>query len=84
MRKMAEELVEVRKFFAAHPNPAPGDNAFRKVRKRFRKRAAAVAKTTKKQFGDPWGLIALDLAADHKASAKVRFTWDVISYYKER
>ncbi len=60
MRKLAEELVEVRKFFAAHPNPEPGGNSLRKVRKRFRRRVSSVARTTKKQFGDPWGLIAMD------------------------
>ena len=60
MRVLAEGLVEVRKFFADHPNPAPGDNSLRKVRKRFNKRATAVAKTTKKHFGEPWGLIAME------------------------
>ncbi len=84
MRKLAEELVEVRKFFAAHPNPAPGDNSLRKVRKRFRKRVSSVAKTTKKQFGDPWGLIAMDIATNHRASAKVRLTGDVVAYENER
>ena len=84
MHKLAKGLVEVNQFFADHPDAAPGDNALRKVRKRFRKKVAAVAKTTKKQFGDPWGLIAMDVATGHQAAANVRFTGDVISYYRER
>ncbi len=84
MHKLAEGLVEVREFFDANPNPAPGDNSLRKVRKRFRKRVTSVAKTTKKQFGDPWGLIAMDIAANHKTSANVRFTGDVVCYDNER
>ena len=84
MRKLAEEMVKVRKFFDDHPDASPSGNAVRKVRERFRKRVAEVAKTTKKQFGDPWGLIAMDLATEQRAWASVRFTGDVVAYYEER
>ena len=84
MRKLAEEIVRVRKFFADHPNASPTGEEAGKVRADFRKRVAKVAKTTKKQFGDPWGLIAMDLATERGASASVRFTGDVVAYYKER
>ena len=72
------------KFFADHPNASPGDNGLRRVRKRFRKRVTAAAKTTKKQFGEPWGLIAMDIATNHQASANVRFTGDVVAYENDR
>ncbi len=84
MHELAEELVKVHKFFADHPNVSPGDNGLRRVRKRFRKRVTAAAKTTKKQFGEPWGLIAMDIATNHQASANVRFTGDVVAYENDR
>ena len=59
-------------------------NVRRIGRQVHRKRVAEVAKTTKKQFGDPWGLIAMDLATEQRASAGVRFTGDVVTYYEER
>jgi hypothetical protein len=85
MRAMAEKIVAVRTFFASHSGaPDPNSNEFRKLRKEFRKKITAVARTTKKQFGDPWGLVAMDLVAGRKARAKVKLTGDAIALEKSR
>jgi hypothetical protein len=85
MRAMAEKVVEVRAFFEQHgSHPDPNSNEFRKLRKQFRKKIVGVAKTTKRQFGDPWGLVAMDVLAGRKGRAKVKFTGEVVAYENSR
>ncbi len=84
MRGMGEKLAQVHNFFAQNPNPNPADEAFKKLRNQLADHMASVAKTTKKQFADPWGLVAMDLASGSKSEARVRVTAPRLAFQLER
>jgi hypothetical protein len=84
MRKLGEKLQEIDQFFAAHPNPDPENNQFKSLRKRLAKDLASVAATTKSEFGDPWGLVAMDLLSGRRAEATVQISASRLAFQSRR
>ena len=84
MRKLAEKLEEVHQFFRASPNPDPENHQFKSLRKQLAKELASVAASTKAEFSDPWGLVAMDLVAGRKADAKVQVTGARLTFQSRR
>ncbi len=84
MRQTAEKLAEVRRFFAGPAPPSPDDPEFRKLREDLARQLASVAKNTKPQFGDPWGLVAMDRVSGRQAPARVEITGPLVALRLER
>jgi hypothetical protein len=72
MSKLAETLSAARRFFAQDPPPASSSPAFKKAQDDLWHRMADVASKTQDRFGDPWGLIAMDLASGQRSQASAR------------
>ena len=84
MRKMGEKLSEVRKFLQNKPNTDPQNNEFKALRRGLAEHLKGVASRTRSEFGDPWGLVAMDLATRQMAKAKVELTSSRIAMMRER
>ena len=72
MSKLAVTLSASRRFFAQDPPPATNSPAFKKAQDDLWHRMAEVAANTHDRFGDPWGLIAMDLASGQRSQASAR------------
>lgn len=70
MKEMSERLAELRKFLAENPGVDPNNETFVKLRKKLSSKLKEVASNTKSEFGDPWGLVAMDQVSGQKASAE--------------
>jgi hypothetical protein len=84
MRKLGEKLEEINQYFAVNPNPDPANHQFKSLRKQLAKELASVAATTRAEFGDPWGLVAMDLVSGRKADAKVQITNTRLAFQSRR
>jgi hypothetical protein len=84
MHRMALELQRVDDFFAANPATDLEGNECKAVRKRLAKMLASVASNVKEQFGDPWGLIAMDIVSGQRADARYRLTNSFVSLDLQR
>lgn len=84
MKEMSAKLAEMRKFIADHPGVDPEDKTFKSLRKKLASKLKDVARKTKSEFGDPWGLVAMDQASGAKASAKAFITGPKLSVFRER
>lgn len=60
------------------------DPAFQSRRKALDKALADVASTTKDEFGEPWGLVVMDLASGRKSSTSLRINSPSLSLVKSR
>ncbi len=60
--------------------PSRDDPRFLEARQRFAERMKRVAADSKRRFGDPWGLVAMDLAADRQAQASFRLLSSSLSF----
>lgn len=74
LREMAVKLAEIRKFLKDNPNIDPGNNTFKAMRRDLANHLKDVAKRTKEQFGEPWGLVATDFATGRAAKAEAVVT----------
>lgn len=74
MREMSVRLHAVRKFLADNPHIDPENNIFKMHRRKLAQELKDIAKRTKREFGDPWGLVAMDLASGKQAEVKLLFT----------
>jgi len=72
MSKLAATLSASRRFFAQDPPPASDSPAFKDAQNDLWHRMAEVASNTHDRFGDPWGLIAMDLASGQHSLASAR------------
>jgi hypothetical protein len=84
MRKMGEKLSEVRNFLKNKPKIDPENNEFKALRRALAEHLKGVASRTKSQFGDPWGLVAMDLATGKNAKARVLLTGPRFGLIRER
>jgi hypothetical protein len=84
MRRMGEKLSEVRNFLKNKPKIDPENNEFKALRRGLAEHLKGVASRTKSEFGDPWGLIAMDLATGQVARAKAQLTGPRIAFMRER
>lgn len=74
LRGTALKLVEIRKAVKANPTAGIDSNVFNGLRRDLAEHLKGVAARTKEEFGDPWGLVATDLATGKAAKVKVRVT----------
>jgi hypothetical protein len=84
MREMGEQLAEIRQFFQINPNVDPENNSFKSLRKNLASKLKDVAGKTKGEFGDPWGLVAMDQVSGGKAGARAQITGPGLAVIKER
>ncbi|HEV7891669.1 MAG TPA: hypothetical protein VGP08_13595 [Pyrinomonadaceae bacterium] len=74
LRGTALKLVEIRKAVKANPTAGIDSNVFNGLRRDLAEHLKGVAARTKEEFGDPWGLVATDLATGKAAKVKARVT----------
>jgi hypothetical protein len=84
MHETAVKLAEIRAFIKANENVDPENNTFKALRRKLAEHLKDVAANTRDEFGDPWGLIAMDLATGRSAKAKVRVTGPRVALDRER
>lgn len=72
MSRMADALEQILDFVANNPGVDHQNNTFKKLRGKLENSMASIASNTKAQFGEPWGILALDLASDQRAETTVR------------
>ena len=71
MAGASRRLAAIGKWFAAHPTAAQNDPDFQKLRQDLAAHLKQVVATTSEEFGEPWGLIAMDQASGRRASASL-------------
>ncbi len=84
MEEMSRSLAEMRKFLDEHPGIDPENKQFKSLRKKLGSKLKEVASGTKRQFGDPWGLVAMDQAGGGRANAKALITGPSVAVFRER
>ena len=84
MQEMGEALAEVRQFISANPGADPLAEPFKGLRKKLGSTLKEVASNTKSEFGDPWGLVAMDQASGRQAAAAVRLNSPSLAILRER
>jgi hypothetical protein len=72
MRTTGEALAAMRAFLAANPGANLNGADFQALRQKLAGRLTAVAANTKKEFGEPWGLVAMDRVSGRSAAAEWR------------
>jgi hypothetical protein len=84
MARMSEKLAEMRKFLKDNPGIDPGNHTFKALREKLAEDLKDVARHTRKEFGDPWGLVAMDQVSGSKAEAKALLTGPTLAIFRER
>ena len=84
MAEMGKRLVEMRNFLDEHPGIDSQNETFKSLRKKLGSKLKEVASNTKAEFGDPWGLVAMDQACGGRAAAKALITGPDFTLFRER
>jgi hypothetical protein len=84
MRQMAQKLSDVRAFLKNKPKLDPDNNEFKALRRDLADHLKGVASRTRSEFGDPWGLVAMDLATGETAKARAQLTGPRVAVALER
>jgi len=84
MTELGAALAEVRDFINKNPAADPQAESFKGLRKTLASKLKEVAANTKSEFGDPWGLIAMDQASGQQAAASVRLISPTLAVFRER
>ena len=84
MAKMSERLAEMRQFLTDNPQIDPGNKTFTALRNKLASGLKAVASNTRSEFGDPWGLVAMDQVSGGKADAKALLMGPSLAVFRER
>jgi hypothetical protein len=71
MHDTAQKLAAFRMWLAQHPTATLEDAGFQKLRNDLAGYLSQVAANTRDEFGQPWGLIAMNQLASRKAGAKI-------------
>jgi hypothetical protein len=71
MAGAGQRLAAMRKWFGQHSAAATADPEFQSLRQDLAAHLKKVAATTSEQFGEPWGLIAMDEASGRRAGASI-------------
>jgi hypothetical protein len=77
MSSCAQRLAAMQAQIAV--NPDPGTPQFKALRADLAKHLANVASQTKDEFGQPWGLIAMDRVCGGRAAASMQITGNRVS-----
>jgi GrpB-like predicted nucleotidyltransferase (UPF0157 family) len=73
-----------RDFLKANPNTDPENNQFKALRRGLAEHLKGVASRTREEFGDPWGLVAMDLATARGAKARAQVTGPRVAFLRTR
>jgi hypothetical protein len=84
MADMGKSLLAMRKFLDEHEGIDSQNKTFKSLRKKLGSKLKEVASNTKAEFGDPWGLVAMDQASGGNAGAKALVTGPDFTLFKER
>ena len=84
MSNAAQKLSELRAFFKANPRPDLENNTLKKLRAELANHLRTVAADTKDQFGQPWGMIVMDMLSGSRSAATVVYTGPVVSLTRIR
>ncbi len=84
MRGAGERLQKIRQWFKQHPQAAIDDPDFQKLRQALADHLASVTQNTHEQFGQPWGLLAMNEASGRRAGASILITGPKLVRSKER
>jgi hypothetical protein len=84
MRGLALKLAEIRSFIKANPKVGPDNNTFNGLRRGLAEHLKGVASRTRSEFGDPWGLVAMDLATGRSAKAEGQVTGPRVAFKRVR
>lgn len=80
MRETAEHLSAMRGQFPANPS----DPQFQKLRAGLAEHLKEVAANTREEFGQPWGMVAMDLVSGRRADARILITGSRLALSAER
>jgi hypothetical protein len=67
-----------------HAAAVPSDPRFQKLRAGLAKHLKEVAANTREEFGQPWGMVAMDLVSGRRADARIRITGSRLALSAER
>jgi hypothetical protein len=84
MRGMALKLAEIRGFIKVNPKVGPDNNTFNGLRRGLAEHLKGVASRTRSEFGDPWGLVAMDLTTGRAAKAEAQVTGPRVAFKRVR
>ncbi len=84
MAGVAERLSAMKQWFQQHASASPDDPEFQKSRQDLAAHLKTVAATTSEQFGEPWGLVAMDETVDRRAGASVLISGPKLVRSKQR
>ncbi len=70
METTAQQLAKSRQWMSNNPSPSPDDPDFQALRQNLANHLKGVAAHTREEFGQPWGLIAMNLLVGRKSGAK--------------
>jgi len=81
---MAKQLAAIRDLIIGPPQIDPENNSFKQLRKNLASTLKDVVSKTKSEFGDPWGLVAMDQMSGQKSEAKVVLSSSSVMLLRER
>jgi hypothetical protein len=84
MQNTAQQLAAVGRWISQHPGAPVSDPGFQKVRTDLAGYLRAVAASTREEFGEPWGLIAMSQLTGRRAGAKILISGPLFSKSKRR
>jgi hypothetical protein len=70
MHGTAQELAKVRRWLAQNPTATSDDSEFQKLRQNLAGYLRRVAANTREEFGQPWGVIAMNQLVNGKGGAR--------------
>jgi hypothetical protein len=84
MTGAAQRLAAIRQWFVANPSASIDDAEFQKLRSNLADHLKQVAATTTEEFGKPWGLLAMNEAANRRPGATITIAGPKLVRAKER
>lgn len=84
MRNTAQQLAAFGLWVSQHPAAAVGDPEFQRLREDLAGYLRQVAANTREEFGQPWGLIAMNQLASRRAGGKIMITSPALVVNKRR
>ena len=71
MRNTAQQLAEVQRWTSQHPAAPADDSEFQNLREKLAGYLRNVAANTREEFGQPWGLLAMNQLATRPAGGRI-------------
>ena len=84
MAGAAQRLAAIRQWFDARPTASLDDATFQRLRSGLADHLKQVAANTTEEFGQPWGLLAMNEAANHRPGATILIAGPSLVRMKER